>query len=104
MVVQADRLTQIDEKIRRAVEMVEADSGASPVLGAVAQELQRKSQKAMGALQGADDGEIRDAIIETEQAADSAKFAAEADQGAKEETREAVVAAHLSICILKGKL
>jgi hypothetical protein len=38
-----------------------------------------------------------------EQAADSAKAAAEADTGASPETRQAVVDAHLSICILKSK-
>ena len=104
MVVAAERLSQIDEQVRRAVQTIEADGGVSPVLSAVAKELQRKSQKALGAVQGADDRAVRDAIIEVEQAADSAKYAAEADPGAKEETRQAVIDAHLSVCLLKGNL
>ncbi len=42
-------------------------------------------------------------VGEVEQAADSAKAAAEADPGISDSTRQAVVDAHLAICILKGK-
>src|SRR5207244_1937571 len=47
---------------------------------------------------------MREAIIEVEQAADSAKVAAEADGGVREETRQAVLDAHLTICLLKAKM
>jgi hypothetical protein len=43
-------------------------------------------------------------IVEVEQAADSAKVAAEVDLGASDSTRQAVVNAHLAICILKAKM
>ena len=43
-------------------------------------------------------------VVELEQAGDSAKAAAEADTGAGEATKQAVLDAHLSICILKSKL
>jgi DNA-binding SARP family transcriptional activator len=42
----------------------------------------------------------RDAVIELEQAGDTAKAAAEADPGLGPAAREAVLAAHLAICIL----
>jgi hypothetical protein len=44
------------------------------------------------------------AIIELEQAGDSAKAAAEADPAVSSATRGAVLEAHLAICIAKGKL
>jgi len=49
-------------------------------------------------------GEARDAVVELKQAGDSAKAAAEADRDASEATRQAVLDAHLSICMLKSKL
>ena len=104
MATATERLTQIDEQARQALEAVEADKGASVVLAAVAKEFHRKSQKALGSLGGADDHGVREAVIEVEQAADSAKAAVEADTGATEETRQAILAAHLSVCILKTKV
>lgn len=44
------------------------------------------------------------AIIELEQAGDSARAAVEADPGVSPATRDAVLEAHLAICIAKGKL
>jgi hypothetical protein len=44
------------------------------------------------------------ANIELEQAGDSAKVAAEADTGVSDATRQAVLDAHLAICIAKAKL
>jgi hypothetical protein len=42
------------------------------------------------------------AVIELEQAGDSAKAAAEADPSAAERTKELVLDAHLAICMLKA--
>jgi hypothetical protein len=42
--------------------------------------------------------------VEAEQAADSAKYAAEADPGLGQETREAILAAHDRVCVLKNKM
>ena len=46
----------------------------------------------------------RVAVIELEQAGDSAKVAVEADPGVSPATRDAVLEAHLAICIAKSKL
>jgi hypothetical protein len=85
-------------KIDRAMEAVQRDPGASPVLLAVVGEFAKKAEKAAGA------ADEREAVIELEQAGDSAKAAAEADTGTSETARQAVLDAHLAICIAKAKL
>jgi len=98
-----DRLADVSGKIGSAVSAVGADSGASPVLVAVVGEFEAKAAKASKlATTGAQ--AAHDAVVELEQAGDSAKAAAEADAGAGEATRQAVLDAHLSICMLKAKL
>ena len=57
--------------------------------------------KAEKAAQSSDE---RVAVIELEQAGDSAKVAVEADPGVSPATRDAVLEAHLAICIAKSKL
>jgi hypothetical protein len=94
----AERLREVRSKIDDAFEAVRADHGASPVLVAVVGEFAGKAEKAAGA------DDERGAVIELEQAGDSAKVAAEADAGVSEATREAVLDAHLAICIAKSKL
>jgi hypothetical protein len=94
----ADRLREVRSKIDTAVDAVRADPGASPVLIAVVSEFANKAEKAAGA------DDERGAVIELEQAGDSAKVAAEADGGVSGATREAVLDAHLAICIAKSKL
>ena len=86
---------EVADKIAAAAKYVKADGGASPVLVAVVSEFEKKLAKA-GAAPG------RDAVIELEQAGDSAKAAAEADTGASQNARDAVLAAHLAICKLKA--
>ena len=98
MTTMAERLQAANDKIDAAAAAVRADQGASPVLVAVVDEFARKAAKAL-----ASDDETT-AVIELEQAGDSAKAAAEADAGASEAARQAVLDAHLSICIAKGKL
>ncbi len=91
---------EVVEKIADAAGAVAADAGASPVLVAVVREFQNKLAKAQ---KHATDGTPeRDAVLELEQAGDSAKAAAEADPGLSSEARESVLAAHLSICKLKA--
>jgi hypothetical protein len=94
----AERLREVRSKIDGALEAVRADQGASPVLIAVVGEFSAKAAKAAGA------DDERAAVIELEQAGDSAKVAAEADAGVSDATREAVLEAHLAICIAKSKL
>lgn len=103
MATTAERLTRIHEQIDAAAAAVEADDGASPVLSAVVQELARKAEKSLDTLPDADEATLRLSIVEVEQAADSAKAAVEADAGPSDATRQAVLDAHLAICILKAK-
>ena len=98
MTTVADRLREVRTKIDTAFEVVRDDHGASPVLTAVVSEFAKKAEKAAGV------EDEREAVIELEQAGDSAKVAAEADAGASDATREAVLDAHLAICVAKSKL
>jgi hypothetical protein len=68
------------------------------VLAAVVNEFAKKGEKAVQT------PDIRVAVIELEQAGDSAKVAVEADPGVTPATRDAVLEAHLAICIAKSKL
>jgi hypothetical protein len=92
-----EQLRDVRSKIDVALEAVRADQQASPVPAAVVGEFAAKGEKA-----AADDE--RAAVIELEQAGDSAKVAAEADSGAADSTRQAVLDAHLAICIAKSTL
>ena len=94
----AERLEAARVKIDSAREAVRSDKGASPVLIAVVNEFAKKADKAAAS------SDERVAVIELEQAGDSAKAAAEADSGVDPATRDAVLEAHLAICVAKGKL
>jgi hypothetical protein len=98
MTTTAERLRDACAKTDGALAAVRADQGASPVLIAVVSEFAKKAEKA----RQSDDERM--AVIELEQAGDSAKAAAEADAGAADATREAVLDAHLAICVAKAKL
>lgn len=87
-------------KTSEALRATEADGGASVVLIAVVREFDRKADKAMGKSYTA--STMREAVVELEQAGDSAKAAAEADPGITEGTKQAVLDAHLAICLLKA--
>ena len=94
------RLDDVRGHISACRRVVEDDRGASVVTVAVVREFDSKAEKA-GATP--DEG-ARDAVIELEQAADSAKVAAAADPGISGAARDAVEAAHLAICILKTEV
>ena len=96
------RLGDVKSLTERALQASEADGQASVVLVAVVREFDSKASKANRA-SGSESAE-RDAVIELEQAGDSAKAAAEADPGAGATTKQAVLDAHLAICILKTEL
>ncbi len=68
------------------------------MLVAVVNEFANKAAKAAAA------SDEREAVIELEQAGDSAKAAAEADPTVSETARQALLDAHLAICIAKAKL
>jgi hypothetical protein len=94
----AERLEAARVKIDGARDAVQRDNGASPVLVAVVNEFAKKADKA------ATSQDERVAVIELEQAGDSAKAAADADPGVSPAARDAVLEAHLAICVAKGKL
>jgi hypothetical protein len=98
MTTMTERLRDARVKIDDARDVVRGDQGASPVLVAVVNEFADKAGKAVAA------DDERTAVIELEQAGDSAKAAVEADHGVTEPTRQAVLDAHLAICIAKAKL
>lgn len=98
----AERLGKLQERVDTALDAAKNDSGASPVLLAVVEEFSRKFAKARKSVDGG--GNEREAVVEAEQAADSAKYAAEADQGLGQEAREAIIAAHDRVCVLKNKM
>ena len=68
------------------------------MLVAVVDEFAKKGEKA------AQSPDVGVAVIELEQAGDSAKAAVEADPGVSPAARDAVLEAHLAICIAKSKL
>jgi hypothetical protein len=96
------RLEDVKKKTTEALHAAEADPGASVVLVAVVREFDTKADKA--GREAATEAAARDAVIELEQAGDSAKAAVEADPGAAEATNQAVQEAHLAICILKTEV
>ena len=98
MATTTEQLRAAQVKIDEARDRVQADSTASPVLVAVVNEFATKAAKATAA------ADERAAVIELEQAGDSAKAAAEADPAVSEAARQAVLDAHMAICIAKGKL
>ena len=94
----AVRLRESRAKSDNVLDLVRSDQSASPVLIAVVDEFAKKAEKATRA------EDERAAVIELEQAGDSAKAAAEADTGISDATRQAILDAHLAICIAKAKL
>ena len=96
------RLGDVRQKIAESLRAVQDDATASPVTLAVVREFDSKADKARAST--GDPGAARDAVIELEQAGDSAKAAAGADEGLGNDAREAVDAAHLAICILKTEV
>jgi hypothetical protein len=97
-----EALEAVQAKTTAAFEQTVADEGASPVLAAVVREFASKCDKARAKTRGG--AAAREAVVELEQAGDSAKAAAEADPGASEATRTLVLDAHLAICMLKAEL
>jgi hypothetical protein len=100
----SQQLIDLEEQIDDVVAKVKADTGASTALQAVVDELHTKARKARDETRGADERVIRDHVIEVEQAADSAKKAAQADDNVAAETRQVILEAHDAFCALKGAL
>lgn len=97
----AGELARIEELTDRARDAVKRDSGASPSLEAVVEELHAKAKKARDDAEEAEEEPIREHIVELEQAADSAREAAKADPKITDNTREMVFAVHDACSDLK---
>jgi hypothetical protein len=82
---------------KAALGAADADRGASVVLIAVVREFAATAEKAV---RWADAATLRDVVIELAQAAESATAAADADPGAREPTRQAVITARDAACVL----
>ena len=95
------KLALIGRHAERAVAALRSDRGASPVLLAVVEEMDRKARKANSGIAAADAAGKRELIVEVEQAADSALAGAKADQGLGEEARHLVEIAHQAFCVFK---
>ena len=91
---------EVVEKITDAARRTEADTGASPVLVAVVREFRAKLVKTQK--HTTNGVPARDYVLELEQAGDSTKAAAEADEGLSRDARDSVLAAHLAICKMKA--
>jgi len=102
MTVAERMLEQLDRRLGEAAKAVAADAAASPVTAAVLAEFERKLMKTRDGVVAADPAIAREAVVELEQAADSAKAAALADSGAGPATRNAVAMAHDVICHYKS--
>lgn len=98
------QLSDIEEQVDQAVAKVNSDPGASAALRAVVEELHNKTREARDGTKGADERAIRDHILVAEEAADSAKRAAEAENEISDASRQAVLAAHDALSELKSFL
>lgn len=96
------RLGDVKVKTVEALRASAADRGVSVVLVAVVREFDSKAEKANRQANG--NGLTRDSVIEPGRAGDSAKAAAEADPSLSELARQAVLVAHLAICILRTEI
>lgn len=95
------RLYHTEEQIGQAVAALEADPGTSPMMLALVKELRSKSKKAICALNCVDDS-LFEQVIEMEQAAESARYAADADKGLTGKTRKVMLDAYMSVTGVRG--
>lgn len=94
-------MAEVERGLDASLKALDRDAGASPVLRAVVEEFKRKFLKTRTSILGADERISREALIELEQAADSARYAALADTGARPATRDVIVDAHDWVCTYK---
>ena len=93
-------MARVERGLAASLRALDKDSAASLVLRAVFEEFARKFKKTRTLIE-AGGPDAREAIVELEQAADSARYAAEADAGAGEVTRITIIDTHDWICVFK---
>jgi hypothetical protein len=98
----SELLADVEDRVETAMHAVQNDQNATPAMRAVMGEFHEKCLKAVNDLDEAEDEPIREHIVELEQAADSARVAAEAEMKLSDKTRSAVLAAHDMVCALKA--
>ena len=94
-------ISRVESGLTASLAALDEDGAASPVLRAVVEEFQRKFAKTQSAILGADERLAREGLIELEQAADSARYAALADTAADRRTRDLIVDTHDWVCTYK---
>ena len=94
-------MEKVAEGLTSSLIALNSEASASPVLLAVVEEFYRKFVKTQDAILGADERSSREALVELEQAADSARYAALADPGVATSTRDQIVETHDWVCIYK---
>ena|SRR5687767_15744245 len=99
----SNQIKEIAQHVEDLTSQASGDQAASPALLAVVGELRNKARQAIEEL-GESETDVRETIIELEQASDSAKRAAQADPGLSEDARKAVLQAHDALCGLKTSL
>jgi hypothetical protein len=94
-------MSEVERGLRASLAALDGDTGSSPVLRAVVDEFERKFQKTRVHILGPEERQARESLIELEQAADSARYAALADLGATQSTRDTIVDTHDWVCTYK---
>ncbi len=94
-------LAKAAEGLTASLVALNSDGGASPVLLAVVEEFYRKFVKTQDTILGSDERLSREGLVELEQAADSARYAALADKGVAADIRDLIVETHDWICMYK---
>ena len=94
-------MSEVEKGLDASLAALDNDRDASPVLRAVVEEFRRKYLKTRKHILGADATLARESLIELEQAADSARYAALADDRAMPGTRDQIVDTHDWVCTYK---
>ncbi len=97
-----EQLNPLNDRIAEAVVALSGDTGASPVTRVVFEQLLRKSEDTLTCIECGRHGCLRERIIELEQAAEAARAAAVADEGATEATQERILTAYEALRELRG--
>lgn len=98
-----ERLADIDQMVSEAADAVSNERNCCPALDAVVKEFQRKSERVLSIAEDSPPEELRDAVIELDEAGGCAKAAAEAEVGLGREALRAVLDAQKAVTVLKSE-
>jgi hypothetical protein len=100
MATKRQGLYQVDKQLNQAVVAIQADTGASPLMIGAVEKFRERLNKAIRAMECADDN-LFDSVIELEQAATETKYALDANKSLAGETRREVLAAYMWVAGLR---